>query len=134
MNKSCDDRGITDDQHLDCFKFTEEKRKYQRLNNAGVQIQDAKGNSKKGHLACLPKFQNKAPEASPCRNSYQALLISREMLVKGCGKLACVIRRTAAVCFTPSTGADEDDLPYTQLDKVTHALSREAFGPLYLVT
>ena len=43
-------------------------------------------------------------------------------------------QRDKASCGTPSTGADEDDLPYMQLDKVTHAVSRETFGPLYLVT
>ncbi|CAN6285452.1 unnamed protein product, partial [Urochloa humidicola] len=37
-------------------------------------------------------------------------------------------------CLAPSAGADEDELPYMQLDKVTHAVSRETFGPLYLVT
>jgi hypothetical protein len=57
-------------------------------------------------------FQNKAAQASPLRNTYRAFLLSRETLVKGCIKLAGVIRRTGVVCcFAPPTGGDQDDLP-----------------------
>lgn len=116
---------------------TDGETKHQ-LNNAGLQA--AQGNSKKKHFTFLAKFQKrttsiKASEASPCRISFHAsLLLSGEILVRECIKLARRTSRTAAVCFSPSLGADEDDLPYMQLDKVTHALTRDAFGPLYLVT
>lgn len=81
-------------------------------------------------------------EASPSQRTRRAFLRSRsrrEMLVREWGKLGSAIRRAAAVvCLTPLAGTDEDDeldLPYMQLDKViTHAVGREAFGPLYLVT
>ena len=72
-----------------------------------------------------------------------ALLVARELgCVRStvetglgeCVKLASAIRRAAAGCVTPSTGADEDNLSYMQLDKVAQAVSRETFGPLYLVT
>ncbi|TVU48169.1 hypothetical protein EJB05_07796 [Eragrostis curvula] len=106
--------------------FKNEAAKHQLLNNAGLRMPRP--------LSIFRKFQNRETEASTFRNTYQTLLLSREMLVRGCIKLASVIRRTAVVCFTPSTGADEDHLPYSQLDKATHALRREAFGPLYLVT
>ncbi|CAL4929427.1 unnamed protein product [Urochloa decumbens] len=121
MNKSRRDHGVTCVQHLDCCQFTDGEANQQRLNlnNSGIQKQAGDGDIKRSHL----KFQNKA-----------FLLFSREILVRECVKLATGIRRAAAGCLAPSAGADEDGLPYMQLDKVTRAVSRETFGPLYLVT
>ncbi|CAL4912936.1 unnamed protein product [Urochloa decumbens] len=121
MNKSCRDHGVTCVQHLGCCQFTDGEGNQQRLNlnNSGIQKQAGDGDIKGSHL----KFQNKA-----------LLLSSREILVRECVKLASSIRRAAAGCLAPSGGTDEDELPYMQLDKVTHAVSRETFGPLYLVT
>ncbi|KAJ1298497.1 hypothetical protein BS78_01G458000 [Paspalum vaginatum] len=126
MHKSCDDDWTADaHQHLACSK---------------PEPEAAQGKSKnRRHL----EFQNTAAEAeAPPRRSSRAhsdrafLLPAREMLARECARLSRVIRRAAAGCLAPSAGADEDDLPfpYTQLDKVTRAVSREAFGPLYLVT
>ena len=106
-------------------QFTDGEVNQQHLNNTGLEIQVAEGDIKRSHL----KFQDKAT------SSHQAFLLStREVLVRECVKLASAIRRAAAGCVTPSTGADEDDFPYMQLDKVAQAVSRETFGPLYLVT
>jgi hypothetical protein len=114
-----------------------EARQQRRLYDV-QQTPAVEGNSKRRRLT----FQNKAAEAedSPSQRTRRAFLRSRtrrEILVREWGKLGSAIRRAAAVCLTPSTGADEDDeldLPYVQLDKVTRAVRREAFGPLYLVT
>uniref|UniRef100_A0A0E0CW99 Uncharacterized protein n=1 Tax=Oryza meridionalis TaxID=40149 RepID=A0A0E0CW99_9ORYZ len=109
------------------------------LSSQGLQA--ANQESKKKNLTFLTKFQNRiiaslASESSPCRNAFRRPLLSREIIVREYVKLARIIRRTAAACFSPSSDADEDYdyLPHMQLDKVTHAISREAFGPLYLVT
>uniref|UniRef100_A0A0E0CW98 Uncharacterized protein n=1 Tax=Oryza meridionalis TaxID=40149 RepID=A0A0E0CW98_9ORYZ len=119
--------------------FTDEATKDQYLCNSGLQA--ANQESKKKNLTFLTKFQNRiiaslASESSPCRNAFRRPLLSREIIVREYVKLARIIRRTAAACFSPSSDADEDYdyLPHMQLDKVTHAISREAFGPLYLVT
>ncbi|RLN41805.1 hypothetical protein C2845_PM01G05280 [Panicum miliaceum] len=120
MQQTC-----TPDKKRRRVQFTDGEVNQQHLNNAGIQIQAAKGDVKRSHL----KFQEKAT------SSHQAfLLYTREVLVRECVKLAGAVRRAAAGCVTPSTGDDEDNLPYMQLDKVTHAVSRETFGPLYLVT
>uniref|UniRef100_A0A0E0NQM5 Uncharacterized protein n=1 Tax=Oryza rufipogon TaxID=4529 RepID=A0A0E0NQM5_ORYRU len=119
--------------------FTDEATKDQYLCNSGLQA--ANRESKKKNSTFLTKFQNRiiaslASESSPCRNAFRRPLLSREIVVREYFKLARIIRRTAAACFSPSSDADEDYdyLPHMQLDKVTHAISREAFGPLYLVT
>ncbi|XP_015690671.1 uncharacterized protein LOC107303901 [Oryza brachyantha] len=118
---------------------TDEVTRSQLLRISGPQA--ANGKSKKKNLTFLAKFHSKivaalASESSPCRNSFHKPIISREILVREYARSVRIIRRTAAVCFSPSSGADEDydHLPHTQLDKVTHAISREEFGPLYLVT
>ncbi|EER95388.1 hypothetical protein BDA96_01G512700 [Sorghum bicolor] len=117
---------------------TDGEANQQRLYDAGVQQTPAvQGNSKRKKRL---RFQSKAAEAgaSPSQRTRRAVLRScREMLVREWCKLGSAIRRAAAVCLAPSTGADEDelDLPYVQLDKVTcRGVRREAFGPLYLVT
>jgi hypothetical protein len=113
-------------------KFTDGEANQQRLNNSGIRKKQAAGGGgfRRSHLK---RFQSKATSSH-----QEFLLSSREMLVRECARLASAIRRAAAGCVAPSSagGADEDDdgLPYMQLDKVTHEVSREAFGPLYLVT
>jgi hypothetical protein len=103
-----------------------EARQQRRLYDV-QQTPAVEGNSKRRRLT----FQNKAAEAedSPSQRTRRAFLRSRtrrEILVREWGKLGSAIRRAAAVCLTPSTGADEDDeldLPYVQLHKVTRAVS-----------
>uniref|UniRef100_A0A0E0K9R2 Uncharacterized protein n=2 Tax=Oryza punctata TaxID=4537 RepID=A0A0E0K9R2_ORYPU len=120
--------------------FTDEANKDQYICNSDLQA--ANRESKKKNLTFLTKFQNRiiaplASESSPCRNSFHRPLLSREIVVREYVKLARIIRRIAAACFSPSSDAADEDYdypPHMQLDKVTHAISREEFGPLYLVT
>ncbi|XP_066388623.1 uncharacterized protein [Miscanthus floridulus] len=146
MERNCDGHGDPSQQHLGCRQCTDGQANQQRLHDGGVhQTPAVEGNSKRRRLT----FQNKAaePEASPSQRTRRAFLRTRtrtrtrtrrEILVREWGKLGSAIRRAAAVCLAPSTGADEDDLDlpyYVQLDKVTtRAVRGEAFGPLYLVT
>lgn len=138
MERNCDGHGDPSQQHPGCRQCTDGEARQQRRLYDVQQTPAVEGNSKRRRLT----FQNKAAEAedSPSQRTRRAFLRSRtrrEILVREWGKLGSAIRRAAAVCLTPSTGADEDDeldLPYVQLHKVTRAVRREAFGPLYLVT
>uniref|UniRef100_A0A0D9VQD3 Uncharacterized protein n=1 Tax=Leersia perrieri TaxID=77586 RepID=A0A0D9VQD3_9ORYZ len=119
--------------------FTDEETKYQYVCNSGLQT--AHGKSKKKSFMFLTKLQNRITsawqsEASLFRNPFNNSPLSRDLVVRENAKLVSIIRRTAAICFSPSSVADEDYdyLPHMQLDKMTHVISREAFGPLYLVT
>ncbi|KAL5218236.1 hypothetical protein ABZP36_018920 [Zizania latifolia] len=128
----------------ECTQATQvaNKRSSRKLENmAAFQVlPESFTDEERNDLTFLKKLRNRitgarASETFPCRrNSFEKSLLSREKLVKEFVRLARIIRQTAAVCFSPSSAADDDCPPYMQLDKVTHALRREAFGPLYLVT
>ncbi|KAG8073729.1 hypothetical protein GUJ93_ZPchr0006g46430 [Zizania palustris] len=160
MSKSCGVHRATHDRHLDHCKSAEatgtqlqectqdtqvaNKRSSRKLENmAAFQVlPESFTDEERNAMTFLKKLRSRitgarASETFPCRrNPFEKSLLSGEILVREFVRLARIIRQTAAVCFSPSSAADEDCPPYMQLDKVTHALPlrREAFGPLYLVT
>ncbi|XP_072991337.1 uncharacterized protein [Typha latifolia] len=150
------------DLQLDFAKFLQEARKHANdvklsslpsnsVQDTAAGAEGAKKKSWKRYLSFWFKFQNnksrmqqhktsqtKSSTGSCPRNPRRGP-VSGPIFGNG-GRLAQIhhsIKRTAsgplAGCFTP-TRAEESAVPYMYLDKQSHAIDRQAFGPIYLVT